>query len=1358
MNSHSILRTNVGLTSNIKLMVGTTYSLYMDSIDSDPNLSDIKYKKIQFNKDNYWDELVPFFFKNTPVDTAFKVKYDNDNDNMGTDFSKQYDDLYQYGARNIIDNKNYDEDYEYFAPLYISKSNLPKQFVIFRVDGPGLISLNSDNFKSEIINKLKCIKIFDLTRISPLGEWLELNITKNKSYPLNSFYMDYRSNEFSSWFGINYEDGGYSEKAFMLDSMLEYENTFHDFEKMVYDGFKNNKVVFPHIINFSFLFDDNPATQTSLRSWSLNRYLGFYLDSMDILSYVSPYMLPIVNDGAIIDEHNILYNPSTLVSSGGGSPFVDSFKPNDYPYIEIGGNFYRIEKFNDAQVTSTQRVMSTQSGGNIFVDQLTESNVVKYKIISNISLYGRQSEINKNLILITTTSDNLNKLTYIDGTTFVIDGFDDSDVWLMQIDSLYHVIIKGVDGEYYIQSDYGFQQSFDKFDYYINDPDPDYRKSISLIVDANNPPKKFGIFRCRFTDIKDFDTDIIDTNFSKHEYIKKTQLTLTDETKMYVTNHESTSIPRDLTDYKISGSVVNIPASSEYTANGETFRLVDNDLSTLWRKNSQRVKWGFHGSLSNDYPYLLNNSFSAEDYNRSVNTYNIQPHRYDRNLDYFLTVNSSSADYSHHSLHVQNTVKIQTDTILVGGVSTPVYNSIIDSSFNFELDKYLNIGYQNDYFSYFFNKKSSFDSDSVYTNTAKYSYFTSGDNGTPNVALFKGIKFQIYDVNNIKISNGQIDTINISTSNTYDGYVFSLLLSQNTYDVGLSVNGPTVSQYDNVLRWSVIDEWKMSKIFASGSVVKYNDILYQSNTQSQILDPNNNPNSSSDWELFSQPTIFWSPLFDGTGPTTSNNIYGQFSMNLPPLVYNGREYYYSSGYTGSNFWNPGLTYEIDDIVLYNNNVWQSSTSSNIYIPPVNSNSVSNYWYISSSSTIWSVVEIWRIDREYSPSTSVWSSIFDSGHYVYYGGIVWATTGSPVPGVIPSNDSNWVKIYNINPDTLQQYGQSIASNDIIEMNNRYYWCYNVATSSLSISDQTLNNGINIFINNKYQNVLINIYVNDHTYDKISNTDRDDLYTDLYSKLTANNFISAINDLSNKYDFSDNIKYIIINEDSSINIYDFNDLTTVSGLPVLIKADGPDQFVSRIQSLQFTPVNLSTSEVKPKRRLDLGNITSLDQINYYSDEHLATQINKESSDASLIPNYSGLKNNVYNIMNRHSGPYSPIFNTIELFRSSTITQSFGNYQFDTSLTYFGNIKERVVSKVNRKSNVLKLRNNTNIKSIYPMLDEFGYHVTDFFIFKSTWDMEYHIECIESPQLAPIVANQSLVYTTPNNNTNNNNLNLL
>lgn len=72
-------------------------------------------------------------------------------------------------------------------------------------------------------------------------------------------------------------------------------------------------------------------------------------------------------------------------------------------------------------------------------------------------------------------------------------------------------------------------------------------------------------------------------------------------------------------------------------------------------------------------------------------------------------------------------------------------------------------------------------------------------------------------------------------------------------------------------------------------------------------------------------------------------------------------------------------------------------------------------------------------------------------------------------------------------------------------------------------------------------------------------------------------------------------------------------------------------------------------------------------------------------------------------------------------------YGNYKFDTDLTKFGMMLERKTRKVNRKGSVLKLKSSRDYKSVYPMLDEFGYTFMDFFIFRSTWDQGYHFETI-------------------------------
>lgn len=91
-------------------------------------------------------------------------------------------------------------------------------------------------------------------------------------------------------------------------------------------------------------------------------------------------------------------------------------------------------------------------------------------------------------------------------------------------------------------------------------------------------------------------------------------------------------------------------------------------------------------------------------------------------------------------------------------------------------------------------------------------------------------------------------------------------------------------------------------------------------------------------------------------------------------------------------------------------------------------------------------------------------------------------------------------------------------------------------------------------------------------------------------------------------------------------------------------------------------------------------------------------------------------------------------------------YGNYKFDTDLTKFGMMLERKVRKVNRKGSVLKLKSSRDYKSIYPMLDEFGYTFMDFFIFRSTWDQGYHFETIVPEPLSEVDFGKASTDTSP------------
>lgn len=1381
MKSFAILRTNVGLTTNIKVMIDTNYKLSLDSIESNMNLSFDKFKKISFNKSNYYDELIPYFYKDLPAETAYSIKYENDAETMSNDFAYQYDELYNYGARNIIDNKNYSEEYEYFAPLYITKTGLPKNFIIFRVDGPGIGTLTTTNFKTEIINKLKTVKLFDLTKESVLGEWLHTNFIDNKYFPDTPLEIDFRNLEFCRWNGIDYQNGGYTSKSLFIDDILDEEKEIFELEKFVFDSYKNNKVVFPNILNLSFLFDDTPSIPEQKRKWSLNRYYGFYLDDLELVTTMSSYIpVPLKTDIEISD--NILSSPS-------GYPFEEVWTDKKPFYVEYKGKYYKVEQYTETITNQLIKIKNTTRNTSedrmqrdlgfssskkqasavkmVNTKDLTTNTksaienygdvvVTKYKIISDLDFSGMTySSFNQNFGEI---KDNI--LQNMNDQPITIDNFNTADIWLINIDGIYHNLVLSGTSSIKVNSDYSFQFNENSYIYKVNGVE----KTINTIVDFNNPPTIFNIYKAKLTDIKDFDDRLVDTEYSKYEYEKLTELTNTDETKMYFEDLTSKTDPRDLDDFVYKNEVVKIPVSSEYTANYETFKIDDTtgNLSEIWRKNPVYCRFGFQNSISgNDMPYLLNNSLIFEDYNRTTNISDIHPKRIERNLDYFYTINSATSSYLHHTLHVEGFT----------------YSSI-DNNFKFELDKYLNQGnYSYDYFSYFFSKQTQFLDGKIKKNTKKYSYFNAGDDSIPNHSLFRGIRFDIYKVDGVNLNaNSQIEKINISSKNDFVDYKMSILLSDNDLSV---TNTGSLTQSSNTLDWVIIDEWKMDKIYASGSVVIFDDILYKNNNGTKgPCGPTINNNLSNPynqgWDLFTNIIennfrVFWVP--------PKNNydyLNGQY-------VYNSGEYWQTNTLYSEiviDFWNPLVTgdpqlvglYTTGSFVMYNNKVLISTINNNIYHPNqkqwLDIKNISKYdssktynqsdivlgdgrYYLSKISNnnksttdslgwdniapvptegsfVWKIVEIWNPTKKYDPRS-----------YVVHNDILYINNNTSdiilvrdevdlqierpsvihleiEPGIEPGIDARWKKQYSLIPDT--DYTYSKTNNPIILLNDKYYMANNTDTKS------TLDNGIIIYINKKWKNILVNINISDNTYTNVSSTNRDDLYSELYKKLTATNFITAINDITNKYGFTDYVSYVVIDENNKISKYNYKN--NIVNLPYIIKCEGPDSLDVKVQSLLKRPIYLPNT-LNPVKKLEKGKILNIDQLNYYNNNPVGVNIIENKFAPKVTENYHGSKNIIADTIYRFSGYYMPLFYDIDLFKRDYEYKEVGNYLFDTTLTNFGIVKERKVRKINRKGSILKLKDNEDEKSIYPMLDEFGYSIYDFFIFSSTWDLKYYLE---------------------------------
>lgn len=1298
MRSFGILRTNPGLTTNIKIMVDSTYGLSLETINSNSELSASKYKKYDFNKDSYLDDIITYFYDGLPADTAYEVKYDDDNKSMTDQFSDQYDEIYQYGARNITDNKNYVEEYEYFAPLYVYKNKLPSHFVIFRVDGPGILSLNKDNFKSEIVKKFKAVSVFDLSKSTAIGQWLDININQNNFFPDTPFEMNFNDIEFSVWKGINYRSGGYVDKSFFMDHILERENEIFELEKFIFDGYRRNEVIFPNILNMSFLFDDTPADEFRLRKWSINRYFGFYLDALEKVRTISPFTPPQLHPDVEVLDNNVL-------STAFGDPFVDGWSEKTPTYVECENEYYRIERFTEKQpktLTGVQNSSKTGTTGaqgtltdlnditgqNYKTDQEVEVFVNKWRIIADKSLKGKGSILNTN-----SGSINLNKeIVMSDGSFITIEDFERCDVWMIEIDGKYHNLQMNSDGNICVVSDYSFYFSDRTYRYLINRNDKNFTKVVSTVVDENNPPKKFTIYRAKFSEIKDFDTRIVDTESSKFEYDMVDEVVDTPEPKLYFTNLNTMTIPKRLDDFYYKDKYVRIPVSSEYTATQETFKTNGGDLSSIWRKNPVYCRWAFEGSISaNDYPYTLNNSFAMESFNRTTNPFATDLNPEYRNLEYFYTVNSSSAAYSHHSLHVQQNRDNSPD---------PFFDFDFESYFgkkNIILGDGSTQSVNYDYFNHFFTIRTDYANGKLVKNTKKYSEFTPGDSNTPNYTLFRGIKFRIHDVSNIKLDgNGRIDVINITDNNTFDDYKFSVLLTQ----------------ADNGMRWEIVERWDLNKKFKKGDVVLHDDILYVATRDTVCVDPTVlvtktvvtvDPTSSTTLRNKTTDSVFAAPYYlldyklSGMGPSSIvspapsrlsligqdtvsgrdwqlyylktldnylNEVFwdpirairtGINGYNLNDVVYRDGIYYvFTSSERPYDFWNPVVSvslssqqfageperfgYSAGTVVYYKRSFYRSNVNGNVKNPlDAGWTKIGDVY----DQLKWRPIEVWFGNKQYNV-----------GDPVIYKNIVYRCLKVDQLSREPNKVQDyWRRLYSFEVDTDFVYTD--IYNPYVIQNNEVY---RIVSNSKNL---TVDNGIRVIINHIHKNVLVNIYVNDNTLPNLRDTDRGNLYRGLYQKLSANNFINAINDISEKYGFSDYLKYVVVGKDGTVTEHNLtNDLTS---LKHIVFAEGPEEIEVKTDSLRYLPVN--EARLKPTKTLKDSRITELSELENYNNTNFAVEIYKSPETLEVLGGFKTIKKPVY----RFNGGYSPLFYEVQLFNTdNSIDFNTIDLVFDTSDT--------------------------------------------------------------------------------------------
>jgi hypothetical protein len=135
--SYSVLRANPRISGNVKITVDSSQNIWLNSINSVPELSNSLYKGFRISSSSdYAQDLYRFFDKGTtPEEFVFGIKNENNPvETFVSDYADQFEGIYTAGVTDLISDV-YSERFSYLSPLWMSE-NIPNYFVIYRVDDP----------------------------------------------------------------------------------------------------------------------------------------------------------------------------------------------------------------------------------------------------------------------------------------------------------------------------------------------------------------------------------------------------------------------------------------------------------------------------------------------------------------------------------------------------------------------------------------------------------------------------------------------------------------------------------------------------------------------------------------------------------------------------------------------------------------------------------------------------------------------------------------------------------------------------------------------------------------------------------------------------------------------------------------------------------------------------------------------------------------------------------------------------------------------------------------------------------------------------------------------------------------------
>lgn len=273
-STFALLHSNPLLSGNTRLLVDSKGNMKFTLTEGLVESNNSKLFNRTINKGSDYLKTISSFFQdlNKEKDNFYNYysNIDYNTSNTVNKLSEQYtDDVYASGV-SYYPSKYNDEKYSIFAPLYL-EDKVPSKFVIFKR------TKFQDIDKKDIFKDLEIVKVYDLTKTTELGKYLDRTITSanfNKSHIKTNITSNSVLAEIT---GIDPKSSAINTVYEDLTPFISNESTLIDFERFVTETYYRRSMVSHKIINLEFLFDDD--------STGINSYFGMYVDDLELSNF-----------------------------------------------------------------------------------------------------------------------------------------------------------------------------------------------------------------------------------------------------------------------------------------------------------------------------------------------------------------------------------------------------------------------------------------------------------------------------------------------------------------------------------------------------------------------------------------------------------------------------------------------------------------------------------------------------------------------------------------------------------------------------------------------------------------------------------------------------------------------------------------------------------------------------------------------------------------------------------------------------------------------------------------------------------------------------------------------------------------